>query len=251
MMKKAIVTLIAVLLASGMSQAQMGDTLVQYSPDFKFKDGIYLTFDMVKTNNPIPKAKLFTSVDYNDKDFFDQVLSSDKIYFYDNMGVRQEIDKSSIWGFARNGVLYIKIQETFNRITFFGSIIHFVADITTGQSGYNPYGYYDPYYSPYRSYYSPYSYYNPYSGYYDPYSYGYGSPYRNNTSRTNLEMFMIDFETGKEYDYNLENLEALLIKDPELYEEFVSMRNKNQKKMMFVYLRKYNEKHPVFLPSGK
>ena len=41
------------------------------------------------------------------------------------------------------------------------------------------------------------------------------------------------------------------VKDPELYEEFVSMRNKNQKKMMFVYLRKFNERNPVLLPSAK
>ena len=64
-------------------------------------------------------------------------------------------------------------------------------------------------------------------------------------------MFMIDFETGNEYEYDLKNLEVLLIKDPELYEEFVSMKSKNQKQMMFVYLRKYNEKHPIYLPSGK
>jgi hypothetical protein len=250
MMKKAVVTLIAVLLASGIARAQGSDTLVQYTPDFKFRDGIYLNFDMVKNNNPIPKAKLFTSVDYSDKDFFDQVLSSDKIYFYDGMGVRQEIEKSSIWGFARNGVLYIKVQDNYNRITFFGSIIHFVADVTTTTSNSNPYGYYNPY-SPYGSYYSPYSSYNsPYSNYYSPYSYG-GYPYSSNSTRTNLEMFMIDFETGKEYEYDLANLESLLMKDPELYEEFVSMHNKNQKKMMFVYLRKYNEKHPVFIPSGK
>ncbi len=141
------------------------------------------------------------------------------------------------------------MQKAFNRITFFGSIIHFVADVTTVSPGYNPYGYYDPYYSPYRSYYSPYSY-SPYSSrYYDPYYSGY--PYSSNSSRTDLQMFMIDFETGKSYEYDLENLEALLMKDPELYEEFVSLRNKNQKKMMFVYLRKYNEKHPVFIPSGK
>jgi hypothetical protein len=62
---------------------------------------------------------------------------------------------------------------------------------------------------------------------------------------------MIDFETGKTYEYNLENLEALLMRDPELYEEFVSMRNKNQKKMMFVYLRKFNERNPIFLPDSK
>ena len=248
-MKKAALTLIAVLFATGFTRAQQGDTLVQYTPDFKFRDGIYLNFDMVRSNSPIPKAKLFTSVDYNDKDFFDQVISSEKIYFYDNMGVRQEIEKDNIWGFARNGVLYAKVQDNFNRITFFGSIIHFVADVTTS-TGYNPYGYYDPYYSPYRSYYSPY-YLSPYSSrYYDPYGYG-GYPYRSNSSRTDLQMFMIDFETGKTYEYNLENLEALLMKDPQLYEEFVSMRNKNQKKMMFVYLRKFNEAHPVFLPSGK
>lgn len=248
-MKKGLVTLIAAVIAIGFTRAQQGDTLVQYTPDFKFRDGIYLNFDMVKSNSPIPKAKLFTSVDYNDKDFFDQVISSEKIYFYDNLGVRQEIEKDNIWGFARNGVLYARVQGNFNRITFFGSIIHFVADVTT-QSGYNPYGYYDPYYSPYRSYYSPY-YYSPYSSrYYDPYGYG-GYPYRSNASRTDLEMFMIDFETGKSYEYNLENLEALLMKDPELYEEFVSMRNKNQKKMMFVYLRKFNERNPVLLPSAK
>ena len=34
------------------------------------------------------------------------------------------------------------------------------------------------------------------SRYYDPY-YGGGYPYRSNVSRTDLEMFMIDFETGK------------------------------------------------------
>lgn len=249
-MQKTVVTLIAFVIASGMISAMQRDTLVQYTPDFKFRDGIYLNFDMVKTNNPIPKAKLFTSVDYNDKDFFDQVISSEKIYFYDNMGIRQEIDKGVIWGFARNGVLYVKVQGTFNRITFFGSITHFVADVTTISPRYNQYGYYDPYYSPYRSFYSPY-YYSPYSSrYYDPYYMG-GYPYRNNTSRTDLQMFMIDFETGKSYEYNLANLEVLLMRDPELYEEFVSMRNKSQKKLMFVYLRKFNEKHPVIIPSGK
>lgn len=247
-MKKSMMTLVAVLIAAGFASAQEGDTLVAYTPDFKFRDGIYMNFDQVKSNSPIPKAKLFTSVDYNDKDFFDQVLASEKIYFYDNMGVRQEIAQDEIWGFARNGVLYVRVQGAYNRITFFGSIIHFVADVTTTSPGNYPYNYYDPYYYPYRSYYSPY-YYSPYRSYYDPYGYGY--PYSRNTSRTDLEMYMIDFETGKVYEYDLKNLEALLMRDPELYEEFVSMRNKNQKKMMFVYLRKFNERNPAMLPSGR
>ncbi len=67
--------------------------MVKYTPDFRFKDGIYLNFDQVKMNNPIPKAKLLTSADYNDKEFFKDLMESDKIYFYDNMGIRQEVNK--------------------------------------------------------------------------------------------------------------------------------------------------------------
>jgi hypothetical protein len=45
---------------------QEKEGMVKYSPDFRFTDGIYLNFDQVKMNSPIPKAKLLTSVDYND-----------------------------------------------------------------------------------------------------------------------------------------------------------------------------------------
>ena len=72
--------------------------MVKYTPDFRFKDGIYLNFEQVKLNSPIPKAKLLTSVDYNDREFFKKIFEMDKIYFYDNMGVRQEVAKSTYLG---------------------------------------------------------------------------------------------------------------------------------------------------------
>ena len=56
------------------SLGQYQDGRVKYTPDFKFKDGIYLNFDEVKTNSPIPKAKLLTSADYNDREFFNKVF---------------------------------------------------------------------------------------------------------------------------------------------------------------------------------
>ena len=120
--------------------------MVPYDPDFRFKDGIYLSFEQVRTNNPIPKAKILSSSDYNDKDFFNNLFKSDKVYYYDNIGVRQEIDVSSIWGYSRNGVLYVQIQNEFNRITLVGSLCHFVAEITTSSRyGSYPYDYYGPY----------------------------------------------------------------------------------------------------------
>lgn len=222
------------------------EAMVKYTPDFRFKDGIYLNFDQVKSNNPIPKAKLLTSIDYNDREFFRKILEMDKIYFYDNMGIRQEVPKNNIWGYSRNGVLYVQIQDNFNRITFVGNICHFVADITTYDSRYynSPYGYYDPYYySPYgyNSYYSPYS---PYSPYYSPYR-------QNNMSRNELKQYLIDFENGKVLEFDIDNTELLLMRDSQLYEEYVQLPRRKKKELMFVYIRKFNEKNPLFLPAEK
>lgn len=227
--------------------AQVTDSLVKYTPDFRFKDGIYLNFDQVRANSPVPKAKLLTSTDYNDREFFKKLLESQKIYFYDGMGIRQEVASNSIWGYARNGILYIQVQNNFNRITFVGSICHFVADITTYDSRYynSPYGYYDPY-----SYYSPYSPYYGYGNYYYPYG-SYYSPYRGNMTRNELRQYLIEFETGKILEFDMENTELLLMKDTELYEEYVQLPRKKKKDLMFVYIRRFNEKNPLYIPVNR
>jgi hypothetical protein len=256
-MKKLLRILLIILsIGSGRSlvllNAQENQGMVKYTPDFRFTDGIFLNFDQVKTNSPIPKAKILTSTDYNDKDFFKNLMSGEKIYFYDGMGIRQDVDKSSVWGFSRNGVLYVQIQGNFNRITFIGNICHFVADITSYDNrNYNsPYGYYDPYYSPYYSpYYYPYSYGN-YGNYYSPYG-SYNYPYRQNTGRNELRQYLIDFESGKILEYDVENTELLLMSDPDLHEEFMRLQNKKKKDLMFVYIRKFNEKNPLYLPVNQ
>jgi hypothetical protein len=231
--------------------AQENEGMVKYTPDFRFTDGIFLNFDQVKANSPIPKAKILTSTDYNDKDFFKNLMSGEKIYFYDGMGIRQEVEKNSIWGYSRNGVLYVQIQGNFNRITFMGNICHFVADVTSYDSRYynSPYGYYDPYYSPYYSpYYYPY--YGNYGSYYSPYG-SYYSPNRQNTGRNELRQYLIDFDSGKVLEYDVENTELLLMRDPELHEEYMRLPNKKKKDLMFVYIRKFNEKNPLYLPVNQ
>jgi hypothetical protein len=240
-----LISCIILLLTAVSSSGQDKEGMVKYTPDFRFKDGIYLNFEQVKNNSPIPKAKLLTSVDYNDREFFKQIMEMDKIYFYDELGVRQEVSKNNIWGYARNGVLYVQVQENFNRITFIGNICHFVADITTYDSRYynSPYGYYDPYNSPYGygNYYSPYSYYSPY---YSPYG-------QSNMPRTELKQYIIDFESGKVLEFDVENTELLLMKDNQLYEEYVQLSHKKKKELMFVYIRKFNEKNPLYIPVEK
>jgi hypothetical protein len=131
--------------------------------------------------------------------------------------------------------LYIQVQDNFNRITFVGSICHFVADITTydSRSYSSPYGYYDPYYSPYG-----------YSNYYNPYY----SPYRSTMSRNELKQYLIDFESGKVLEFDVDNTELLLMKDNKLYEDYVQLSRRKKKDLMFVYIRKFNENNPLYIP---
>jgi len=64
-----------------------------------------------------------------------------------------------------------------------------------------------------------------------------------------LRQYLIDFETGKIYEFDVESVKVLIMRDPELYEEFVKLTKKKQKELMFVYIRKFNERNPLYLPA--
>jgi len=205
--------------------------LVKYTPGFKFEEGIFLNFDQVRQNKPVPKSRIITAVPYDDPDFYERVLREKKIQVFDNIGSKQEINAKNIWGFSRNGVLYINLNEGYFRITIIGNICHFVASLTTYNNSYNPYYNYGyPYYGyPY----------NPYSSYYSPYS---------NTANTEMRQYLLDFKTGNVVDYDEESVELLLMADPQLHDEFSSLSNKKQKQMKFMYIRKFNERNPLYFP---
>lgn len=217
-------SILLLIVSTGFSQVDSAN-LVKYTPDFKFKEGLFLNFEQVKSNRPIPKSRILTDVPYDDPYFFDRIMEKKKVYFYDTYGIKKEIQNSDIWGYARNGVLYIGMNEGFYRITIIGSICHFVANLTTYNSNYQYY----PYYS-YYDYYSPYSYHRP--------------------PRTTTEMrqYIMDFSTGKVMEYDVSSVEVLLMKDPELHDEFVSLRKKKKKQLKFLYIRKFNERNPLYFP---
>ena len=56
---------------------------------------------------------------------------------------------------------------------------------------------------------------------------------------------------GKILEFNVENTELLLMKDNQLYEEYVQLSHKKKKDLMFVYIRKFNEKNPLYIPVEK
>jgi hypothetical protein len=52
-------------------------------------------------------------------------------------------------------------------------------------------------------------------------------------------------------DYDFKSIEVLLMKDPELYDEFVALRKRKKKQLKFYYLRKFNERNPLLIPVEK
>ncbi len=206
---------------------------VKYTHEFRFTEGLFLNFEQVIENDPIRKYLILTNADYHDPEFFDKVLSNDAIFYFDENSVRQEISLENIWGYSRNGVLYIKMEENFMRITIVGGICHFVGAVTSMDTRYiNPY--HNPY--SYNNYYNPYSYYN-----------SYYSPMQSTTyKRTEMKQFILDFETGKVMDYNIANLEIALMRDPELYDEYIVLNSKRKKQLKFLYIRKFNERNAIY-----
>ena len=229
-MKKLYVLLAFILCTSSIIFSQDREVkLEKYIPDFKFKEGIYLNFNQVKMNSPMPATRIVSETPHDDPDFYNKLISAKKFIYFDEFGIQQTMSVEKMWGFCRNGVIFIKVGEGFSRVTVIGGICHFVANITTYNNRYN-----DPYY------------YNPY--YYNPYtSNRYGYPPMSNTS-TEMKQYLIDFETGKIMDYDEKSLEILLMKDPELHDEYIGLKRKKKKQYKFLYIRKFNEKNPIYLP---
>ncbi len=193
--------------------------VVKYSPDFKFRDGIFLNFDAVKNNSPIPKTRIITSLDYRKNDFFNKLFQEGKIFLYDQVGQQVEVEAAKIWGYSDKGILYIRYNEEFNRISVLGSLCHFVANKTT---------FYE---------------------YYDPYSY---SPYQQPTQTSQsveMHQYVLNFETGDVKEFSYENIEIFLMSDTTLYDEYNALKKKKKEQLKFLYLRRFNEKHPIYFPT--
>lgn len=207
--------------------------MVRYTPEFRFSDGIFLNFNMVKNNKAIPASRIQSNNDPFDMNFFKLLVEGKSIIYFDEFGSQKEVKTENIWGFAQDGKLYINYNGEFNRIPIVGRIGHFIADITVYET------YRDPYYS--DSYYN-----NYYNNYYNSY---YGRPYNRTSRSKEMRQYLVNFETGEVMDYGRSEVKLILMEDPDLYNEFVSLRKRKQQDLMFFFIRRFNEKFPLLLPA--
>jgi len=206
-------------------------TMVRYSPDFKFSDGLYLNIDALRKNDPIPLARIVTDLGSYNKDFINEMYSSARIVLYDDYSVKRYIYTKNIWGYAEGGRLYIMVGGQFQKISITGSISLFIASETTRvktrfprDTSIHAMTTGDLYRSHNKRY------------YYAPVT-GQGGEY------------LFDIESNSLSVYTAEVLEKLLVRDPILFPEYAALKKRDQKKRMSEFIRRYNQNHPLFFPS--
>jgi hypothetical protein len=192
-----------------------------YSPDFEFKEGIYLVMKDFRNNDPLPLDSVISPFDANAEDFIKDVLDQEELT-YSFYGRISKIPTSKLWGYSSNANVYIQIQNDFNRIITIGRICHFVATITS----------FVPVYS---------------SG-----MYSFGMPNGGGVTHvpsTEIKQLVLDFNTGKTLDFIPENLEILIKDNPTLLKEFEGLSLRKKKEKLHSFLLRYNEAFPIYFPE--
>lgn len=211
-MRNSFVCIFILIASIGFSQTGS----VPYSRDYAFAEGLFLTVHQFKNNNPISKSSIVSGISRDDVDFLKEQVKLKNIIYKDSSKYEHKIETSSIWGYCQNRTIYINYNNDFNRVNVIGTLMQFTALITTSP------GFMDPMYSNYGL----------------------------NTTVDELRQFVFDTQTNKILPFNVKSLTLLLKSDPELYAQYMALGKREKTDSQFIYLRKYNENHPLMLPSN-
>lgn len=188
---------------------------VAYSRDYEFKEGLFLTLEQFKKNTPILKSAIVSVLPKDQIDFLTQITEQKTVIYKDSAGIEQKIETSTVWGFYQNRTVFINFNNDFNRVNVIGTLSLFSALVTQAPLRNEPIG----------------------------------DMYAIEPSFTELRQFVFDTQTNKVFDFNVKNMELLLKNDAELYAQFMKLKKRKKGDSIFIYLRKYNEKHPLYLAS--
>lgn len=178
------------------------------------REGVYMDFAAFRQNRPtVPLEQLR---DAQGNAVTDLRRVSGKLQWQPDSGAQQTVDLRNIWGFCQNDVVYIGTREGFYRIGLLGELSHVVVEQT------------------YRDW--------------DPYLYGYPM---GGVTRTVLVHQLLDMKTGRYLPFNASGMDAALLHDPVLSEEFRSLpkKQRNRDETLFRFLRMYNDRNALVFPD--
>lgn len=217
-----------------------GQRMVEYRPDFKFNDGIYISFEDFKNNNPIPVTHVISNYDIRESDYLEQVLMHDSVNYFDNLYEERKVATHELWGFCQRNRAFIGFgaEGSFNNPEFFD----FYPLVSIGAISF---------FTAFESYYrtiGP----SPMMGV------GYDPMFDSQMTVTETEQvqLLLAFKTGKillakrgELGYiPTELVFHILQDDPVLLEQFRVLSGREQKQKGMFYIHEFNARNPIFFP---
>jgi hypothetical protein len=99
---KSILTLIAFIVWLFLANGQRDSVvMVKYTPEFRFKEGVYLNFESVKLNQPINPERIISSGKTDQLNFYDELFEMESMAFFDEYGTKQETPVEKLWGYSK------------------------------------------------------------------------------------------------------------------------------------------------------
>ncbi|MBS1635151.1 MAG: hypothetical protein JST26_04450 [Bacteroidetes bacterium] len=193
---------------------------IPYLGDFRLYEGLYINYQDLRFNWPIPKEKIITDINKDQLDFYSKLLENEEIKYYERDSSVRKIKTSSIFGYCQNNFVFINYENYFYRIPVFGNISYFLGTIEVRGNYTNM----------------------------DPFM---NAPMNSTAFKTReFKQFLLDFYSGELSLFTIEKAEEYLKRDPEIYKEYDALSKKKKKDLISRYIRMYNDKHPVYFPKG-
>jgi hypothetical protein len=193
------------------------ESLKQYEFGFDFVEGIYLTFEEFKNNDPAIKENKVVAI-YQPTDQIKYIdYSKKKIKYTDPEREVRKIHIKDIWGVCNNDIIYIELGNRLHKLVKIGAISYLIelhngpvrSHRVIGAVGYAP------------------------------------GESRNIIGNLNR---IFDFQTGDVVPLTPDNLAKLLSADTALFTGYLGLTAEDRKKHMLQYLDKFNERNPIYFP---
>lgn len=197
---------IILFLLCGMTVFSQTDSVKTMERFSNLKDGIYFTYDELKNNTP---TLLRSSLfkSVSDTVFSIQSWSNTENLFYLINSSHYKVNRDSLWGFVEKGTPFIFMGGRFHKMSTIGAICVFN----------------------------------------ESYPALTGNSLVVTEIRGSVTQRIFDFETGRVGDYDIDNLIYIFLRDEDLLKEFEALKTEKQKRrLMYKFIEKYNERHPLF-----
>ncbi len=208
---------------------------VQYTSDFRFTDGIYVTSEQFRKNAPFTRDMIVTMVDKADMEFFAKLVRTESFQVILPDSTFRNVFSKDIFGFCQNNIIYVNLGGGFfTEMVKIGAICYIpipgggqrqgptvTPSVGVGM-GMGSYGY-------------------------GGVGLGVGFTISGGGSGTPEEV-IYHFNSGEGAEFTVEALAQFIRDDEILYNVFTSMKKREQKEEKYKILIEYNQRHPIYFP---